>query len=819
MGKPGGRNLGWEVARMMNLDARWIKIWRDLWSNKTRFLLVTLSIAVGVGTIGMIYNASHIIQRDLYAQFKRGNPAHVFLYAAPFPKEIAKAAQGLREVKQAQARRVVRAEIRSIKGEDENLTLHVVADPSAFEVNRFFMEQGEFPPRVREIILERQSADLLGYQVGDSVLVKLADDRQYILTVSGIAHDVNEIPFAILGEASGYVNMDTLRWMGEIPLYNRLEVIVEGEKVGKDVALEVAEKIKKRVLEPAGYPVFSIRIPGVGSDPGDHWAHNQIRGFILILQIMSVMATLLSGGLIINTISAILIQQTKQIGILRAIGASRKQIVSMYLLNVLIFSIVGFLLAIPFGLIGSWWLANFAARFLNFDVSRVTLTWDVLLIQFGVAIGMPLGVAIFPILNGTRISVYDAIYQFGLSSRKRVSRLEKWLSRIRSINPPLLLSLRNTFRQKTRLAFTLGTLTLAGAMFIASFSTYSSLTAQIRDVERYVAFDARISLPRGISKVAAEREALRIEGIGYAEAWALSEGVLVRADHSESQGIEIVGLPPNSKTIQPKLIAGHWLTPLPNSRQVVVNADLATEEAGIDVGKEIQIKIGGKTHTFTVVGIVSKHIFGPRVYMDYISLTRLTGRHNEADEIRVLAEEGKLGSLATQDLVAEKLQERFRNAGLSKQNSVTRASFFSEFTEVFNIILFVLLLMAGLLALVGSLGLSGTLGINIMERMREIGVLRAVGAANHALVKIVLAESLVVSFVSWVMGAITSAISSPILAAVVIYAVLETQMNFRYSLIGLALWFGVILLIGVFSSLLPARRAAQLQVREVLDYE
>lgn len=804
---------------MMNLDARWVKIWRDLWSNKTRSLLVTLSIAVGVGTIGMIYNASHIIQRDLYAQFKQGNPAHVYLYVSPFPKEMAKAAEGMREVEQAQARRIVQAEIYSAKHEFEDLSLHVIADPATFEVNRFRMERGVFPPKVREIILERQSAQLLGYQVGDQVLVKLADDRQYELTVSGIAHDLNEIPFAIMGNASGYISMDTLRWMGEIPTYNRLEIIVKGDAVEKASALEVAEKVKKRILEPAGYLVFSIRIPGVGSDPGDHWAHNQIRGFILILQIMSVMATLLSGGLIINTISAILLQQTKQIGILRAIGASRKQIISMYLLNVLIFAVAGLILAIPFGLVGSWWLSNFAAQFLNFDVTKVTLTWDVLLIQAGIAIVMPLGVALFPILNGTRISVYDAIYQYGLGDRKRVSRFEQLLSRIRSVNPPLLLSLRNTFRRKTRLVFTLGTLTLAGAMFIASFSTYSSLTAQIRDVERYVAFDARLSLPRGVSKVAAEREALRIAGIRYAEGWALSEGVIVRSDNTESQGIEIVGLPPNSQTIHPKLIAGNWLSTLPNARQVVVNADLVMEEPGIQVGREIQIKIAGRTHTFTVVGIVSKHIFGPRIYMDLTSLSRLTGRHNEVDEIRVLAEEGKLGSLAVQNAVAEKLQERFRNAGLSKSSSVTRSSFFSEFTEVFNIILFVLLLMAGLLALVGSLGLSGTLGINIMERMREIGVLRAVGAANQALVKIVLTESMVVSLVSWVMGALTSAISSPILAAVVIYAVLETQMNFRYSILGLLLWFGVILLIGVFSSLLPARRAALLQVREVLDYE
>ncbi|MGB9586309.1 MAG: ABC transporter permease, partial [Anaerolineales bacterium] len=196
-----------------------------------------------------------------------------------------------------------------------------------------------------------------------------------------------------------------------------------------------------------------------------------------------------------------------------------------------------------------------------------------------------------------------------------------------------------------------------------------------------------------------------------------------------------------------------------------------------------------------------------------------TGRHNEVDMVRVLAAPNHLSDPEKQNKLAARLEERFSNAGLSKESSTTRHSYFSEFTQVFNIILFVLLIMAGVLAVVGSLGLTGSLGINILERTREIGVLRAIGAANKAVVKIVLLEGLVVSVVSWIFGAITSLFSSPLLAAVVIYAVLKTSMNFRYSFVGLIIWFGVVILIGVFASLVPARKAALLQVREVLDYE
>ncbi|MGB9669267.1 MAG: ABC transporter permease, partial [Anaerolineales bacterium] len=449
----------------------------------------------------------------------------------------------------------------------------------------------------------------------------------------------------------------------------------------------------------------------------------------------------------------------------------------------------------------------------------IDLPWNVLLLQVGLGLVMPLGVAVFPIMSGTRISVYEAIYQYGLTNMKKVGRLEQLLSRIHLLNPQVILSLRNTFRKKSRLAFTLATLTLAGAMFIASFSTYSSLNAQIQDVERYVAFDVMLPIPGGASRATVEREALRTDGVAYAEGWSLSEGVIVKADGSESQGIQIVGLPLDSRTIRPNLLSGSWLSGDGSAQQIVVNQDLINDEGDIRVGDMLMLKVGDHKQNFTVVGIVSKHLSGARIYMSPSAFSRLTGRHNVVDMVRVLAAPNKLSDRQTQEKLATRLEERFSNAGISKESSTTRYSFFSEFTKVFNIILFVLLIMAGLLAIVGSLGLTGSLGINVLERTREIGVLRAIGAANQAVVKIVLLEGMVVSIVSGLLGGITSLFSSPILAGVVIYAVLKTGMNFRYSFWGLIIWFCVVLVIGTFASLIPARRAALLQVREVLDYE
>jgi putative ABC transport system permease protein len=533
---------------------------------------------------------------------------------------------------------------------------------------------------------------------------------------------------------------------------------------------------------------------------------------------MGIMAVLLSGGLVINTVSAILNQQIKQIGIMRSIGATRIQIIGMYLVNILVFSILGLMIAIPLGLLGAWWLVDFAAGFLNFNATQIDLPLNVLALLIGLGLLMPVTVALVPIIAGTRLSVYDAIYQYGLNDKEEGGRIEKWLSKFRNLSPPVMISLRNTFRKKGRLAFTLITLTLAGAMFMAVFSTRSSLTAQIKQVNRYLFYDVTISIPGGGSKHAIEREALRIPGVTVAEGWTSAIGIVELADGSESEELEIIGLPYNSATIDPLLLDGTWLQ-ASGTNQAVVNDDLLDEEPDIGVGSEIVLKVGEKKRTYQVVGIVSKHLSGPRIYLDENSFSKLTGRSNQADLVRVLADPEKLASPAEQDAIAVQLEERFQNAGLSSSNSSTQYSFFGKFTDVFDIILIVLIIMAGLLAIVGGLGLTGTMGMNVLERTREIGVLRAVGASNIAVRKVVVIEGIVVGLISWIMGAFLSGPSGRALAGAVIDAVLKADLSYRYSLSGLFIWLVIVVLIGVFSSLIPARKAVQLRVREVLDYE
>ncbi len=802
----------------MNIKTRWIKIFKDMWVNRSRSVLVILSIAVGVAAVGMIDSAAYMIKRDLYGQHAAGNPAVLEIYVAGFDKSLANAVEGMREVESADARRTVGALVIDNKDDWQDITLNVVPDYSDIQVNQIIYEEGSLSPGSRGILLERNSAKGLGIGVGDTVTIETDDDRRYALTVTGIIHDAYVIPYTLMHEAGGYISMETLEWMGYQPYYNTLEIVTSENKTDAEHVLAVGELIRDRVIEKSGYQVASIQIPGIGSEPGEHWAGKQIDGFMLILTIMGILAILLSGGLVINTVSAILNQQLRQIGIMRSLGATRNQIVGMYLLNVLIFSILGLMVAYPLGLLGGYGLAKFASNMISFDLSKVTLPLNVLLLQTALGLFMPVVVALVPISSGTKLSVYDAIYQDGSVSDKGGSLIENAAGWLNSFSPTVMLSLRNTFREKGRLAFTLVTLTLAGAMFISVFSTRSSLNSQIDGISRYLEYDVSLDIPGGANKSTVEREAMRIPDIEYAEGWASSRGVIIHDDGSEGEEMQVVGIPVDSKTIDPLLLEGRWLQP-DDTRQVVVNDDLLVEEPDIKVGSQIMLKIGDKERNYEVVGITSKHIFATRIYMPYDEYGRLTGLPNQVDDVRVRGSLDKIGKVSVQKNIAAQLEERFTNAQISSEQGTTQEQFSSMFTDSFNIILIVLVLMAAILAVVGGLGLTGTIGMNVLERTREIGVLRAVGASNRSVRQVVLMEGVSVALIAWVLGAVVSAPSGLALASAVIKVVLSADASYQYSPLGLFVWLGVVILIGVFSSLAPAENAVQLTVREVLDYE
>jgi len=490
----------------------------------------------------------------------------------------------------------------------------------------------------------------------------------------------------------------------------------------------------------------------------------------------------------------------------------------MYMGNVLLLSILGLVIAIPLGLLGARWVANITAGFLNFNLGTIDLPWFILLLQIFIGLVMPLTVALFPILSGTHISVYDALYEYGLSKKGRSDWTEILAARVKLLNPPIMLSLRNTFRNKARLAFTLLTLTLSGAMFIDVFSTHRSLNAQLDEIALYHYYDALMPIPSGANIHTAEKEALRIPGTQIAEGWGNWLGTIQRNDGSESEKYTLIGLPADTRTLTPEMLAGRWFSE-DDQQKAVINDDLLQNEPDLHVGSLLELKVDKKKVTYEVIGITSKHMSGGRIYLPYEEYGQLTGRINLVEMVRVRLEIDTIMGKSEQDLLAEQLQERFENARISSSKAITRAGIFEDVTNVFDLVLILLVINAGILAVVGGLSLSGTMGLNVFDRTREIGVLRAVGASNLSVRQVVVMEGMFIGLISFIFSALLSYPTGKALAGAVVSIVLATELNYRYATGALFLWLLLVLIIGMLSSLIPARRASKLTVREVLDYE
>ena len=111
------------------------------------------------------------------------------------------------------------------------------------------------------------------------------------------------------------------------------------------------------------------------------------------------------------------------------------------------------------------------------------------------------------------------------------------------------------------------------------------------------------------------------------------------------------------------------------------------------------------------------------------------------------------------------------------------------------------------------------MSINVLERIREIGVLRAIGASNYSVRKIVLAEGIVIGVLGWIIGAALSIPTSAFLSEQVGLLLLNIPLSYSYSTTAAAGWFLAVMLVAIIASLGPARKAVRLTIREVLAYE
>jgi putative ABC transport system permease protein len=302
------------------------------------------------------------------------------------------------------------------------------------------------------------------------------------------------------------------------------------------------------------------------------------------------------------------------------------------------------------------------------------------------------------------------------------------------------------------------------------------------------------------------------------EGWGTAAAQLyARNDKKTATQVVFVAPPSNSTLIQPILTAGRWLVPA-DENAIVIGNHLLKERPDLKVGDTVVTKINQRDYTWHIVGIYKLvgNVSPPLVYTNYEYLSRLKNETEQIWELRVITASH---DLATQTRIAKQLEAAFKQAGLTVTGLQTGEDWRQSQTMTVDVLIYFLLVMAVLIAVVGGLGLMGTMSLNVLERTREIGVIRAIGASNPAVLQLVMAEGLLIGFISWVLGALLSIPITSLLDTGVGLAVMTAPMTFTLGWDGLVIWLAGVLIIAALASALPAWNAMQLTVREVLAYE
>jgi len=795
------------------MSSRWKKVWADFWSNKSRTFLTIITIAVGVLAVGFNTNLGLYMAESMDGDYLSASPSEATVFAGPLDDDMVKIAREVPGVDAVEGRSSVSANV--VRTDDKKVSIQFTAveDPSHTTLNQLKPALGEtsLPPLGDKEIIVDASAKSLGYKPGDKITVELGDGKHRELTLSGYMHDVTGFPFGFTNTMDAYVTPKTLEWLGGSRTYDSLAISVAEKQTDQEHVTKVAQAVADRV-ERAGATVYFVNV----YQPGHHFAYNISNGVFFILTVLGYMTVLLSGFLIVNTITALVTQQTRQIGIMKAIGGDNSQVFMMYVVLIIGFGLTALAVAVPLANGGAKFFGGGMAQYLNFHPLPYVGYRSAYLQQVIVALVVPLLAALLPIYNSVRVTVREAISDYGIGGNAKPK--DKSVSKGALFMPrPMRLSLRNAFRKKTRLILTLFTLVLGGAIFIGVYNLWASFDKTIRDIQGYFLADINISFGRSYRFDEVASIAQDIPGVSSVEGWAEYPGTLISNEKAAGTQILFVAPPSTSTLIDPVITSGRWLK-TGDENAIVIGNHLINIFPDLKVGDWLTIKIDNKETKWHIVGTYSLtgNVSPPLLYVNYEYLSHVVGQPGQVYSLRVLTNQH---DTITQRRISDQLQALYKARGISIGSTQLGAEFIRDQKAQTDVLVYFMLGMAVMIAIVGGLGLMGTMSINVLERTREIGVMRAIGASNGDIQGIVIVEGLVIGLISWSISILLSIPITGILCFGVGMAILTAPMPAVYGVTGIIAWLVFTLVLATIASGLPARRASRLTVRDTLAYE
>lgn len=798
---------------------RWKKVFSDLAEHPIRSLLVIASIAVGLFAIGMIITIYIGLEADMPGSYALINPANIQVRSSGFDQEFVDHIANMSEVKESFGQWYGGMRVKTAPEKWSQIDLIASNELENKDIARLKVVEGKYPPGEHEMVVETGNFPELNARIGDEVQVKTSGGDIRSFKVVGVVNDLT------VGSDKGgggyffapitaYINRDDVEWLGLDDRFNQMLITVKTGQNDADHIRIVADDVLDEFDQNNIHVISSVTRLQT-----EHPTLMYVDAIAAVLIVIGFLVLFLSGFLITNTLSALLNQQMQQIGVMKTVGGNRLQINTIYVVLILVYSLIALAISIPGSYLAGFALLEFLAPRVNFNVLGHRLFPEAVLIQVITAAIVPQIAGAVPIVRGTKISIREALTGPSTVEGMDKNLILRLLARVRTFTRPLLVSLRNTFRQRVRLILTLTTLVLGGAIFISTFNVRGSIDAYVDRIRHYFIADVNLTFnePYRITRV--QEDAMQVPGVVTVEGWASADAVVIQANDMAGESIQLLGPPAESELVEPTLLKGRWIK-TGDQNAIVVNELFEKYYPNIQVGDTLELRVNGEDVDWVVVGVfqfVGKSS-GLVAYANYDYLAKVTHLMDKSYVYRVVGDIPNATNLQQQEL-ARRLEVALGEKGYNIADVRSGKSLQDSVSDGLNILTTFLLIMAILMALVGSIGLTGTMSLNTMERTREIGIMRAIGASDRIITNLVLVEGMMIGTISCLLSIIIAIPITKVMGNAISQAIFGTNSIFVYLPIGALIWLVLENLLAVLASVMPARNAARLTIREVLAYE
>ncbi|MCC7164548.1 MAG: ABC transporter permease [Anaerolineae bacterium] len=782
------------------------KAFRDITKRRVRSLLTLLGILIGVGGVVAIVSTGQSLAQAQQATYADASQADITYWVWNAPASLPRALDEIDNVRVSELRADFFTRCHWDAGA-RDVYLHGVTDFDDMQVDRVFLRAGRFPLTDGEAVIEESARSVIPLAFGDTLACRGSSgqpDRTF--TIVGAIQTPNYPSASLLDYATLYApSNDVIRLMGATGA-NGLRVKVDDIALANDTAREISRLLDRRQIQ---------RDAPVVRDPANYLGKRELDALLAVLAIFSVVGLITSGFLVANTLAAIVTEQVSEIGILKALGGTRGQVLMVYLLSALVYGVVGTALGLVVGAFASWRLMLYIGALLNLTVVFQVSPLGIALGVF-VGIGVALLAGMIPALVATRIPVKRALESYGITPTYGRGQLDRAVQRLVSLPPLAAMSVRNLARRPSRALVTMLVIGVAVATSLAAQAVSATVDTAIDDLFQTYRADAWVWFGEYVGDNM--RAALTsVDGVERVEVWSLQNAWVSKDadDETESARARIWGLPADTELYIPKLIEGRWYG-AGSSDGAVISTDLV-ESLGVRLGDPIQVDTAGERRTFRVVGItIDNSVFlgsevAGKVFIPETVVAKMQRREGWATFFAASFTRHDVEGVRAQ---LDEITQTFKRYQIGSDSAVREVEGAKEQTRILTIALGAMSVLVGL---IGALGVVNTITLNVLERRREIGVLRSIGASDINVMQAFLTEGLAFGVGGWVIGVLLGFPLGLVLVSVMEAVLFHLDYIFTPQMALISLGFALLITGG--ASLIPALAAARMKVKEVLRYE